>query len=131
MRKFDKSCQLFVKRLFNSNSNALYLRTGSGKPSGIPSGMLSEPPVTGLMPTLLKQRLPIGAPVTGSSTSDEMPEVQLAGAVPPIGNVNSCKLVAASRCELGLPMKNVWPMPAFAASGDRKSTRLNSSHVSE
>src|SRR5689334_15242412 len=107
MRKLDKSCQLLLNRLFNSNSNALYLRTGSGKPSGTPSGTLSEPPVSGLMPALPKQTFPIGAPVTGSSTSDEIPEVHPAGAVPPIGNVNSWMFVAASSRELGLPMKNV------------------------
>src|ERR1043166_277505 len=107
MRKFESSCQLLVNRLFNSNSNALYFLTGSGKPSGMPSGTLIEPPVTGLMPTLPKQTFPIGAPVTGSSTSDDIPEVQPAGAVPPIGNVNSWMLVAASSRELGLPMKNV------------------------
>src|SRR5215467_15986239 len=107
MRKFDKSCQLLVNLLFNSNSNALYFLTGSGKPSGIPSGTLIDPPVTGLIPTLPKQTFPSGAPVTGSSTSDDIPEVQPAGAVPPIGNVNSWRFVAASRCELGLPIKNV------------------------
>src|ERR1041385_5727495 len=107
MRKFDSSCQLFEKRLFNSSSNALYFLTGSANPSGIPSGALTDPPVIGLMPTLPKQTFPSGAPVTGSSTSVEIPEVQPAGAVPPIGNVNSWMLVAASSRELGLPMKNV------------------------
>src|SRR5215467_7344745 len=105
MRKLDSSCQLSANRLFNSNSNALYFRTGSRKPSAMPSGMLIDPPVIGLMPTLPKQTFPSGAPVTGSSTSDEIPEVQPAGGVPPIGKVNCCKLVAASRCELGLPIK--------------------------
>src|SRR5215211_8347218 len=107
MRKFDNSCQLFEKRLFNSNSNALYFLTGSAKPSGIPSGTLIDPPVIGLMPTLPKQTFPIGAPVTGSATSVSIPEVQPAGAVPPSGNRNCWMFVAASSRELGLPIKNV------------------------
>src|SRR5689334_3788504 len=107
MRKFDKSCQRSAKRLFNSNSNALYFLTGSGNPSGTPSGTLTDPPVTGLMPTLPKQTFPSGAPVVGSSTSETIPEVQPAGATPPIGKVNSWMFVAASRRELGLPIKNV------------------------
>src|ERR1051326_7316784 len=107
MRKLESSCQLLVKRLLSSNSNARYFLTGSGNPSGIPSGTLIDPPVMGLMPTLPKQTLLIGGPVTGSSTSDSIPEVQPAGAVPPIGKVNSWMFVAASSFELGLPMKNV------------------------
>src|ERR1044072_3783655 len=103
MRKFESSCQLLLNRLFNSSSNALYFRIGSGKPSGTPSGTLIEAPVTGSIPAAPKQTLPIGTPVTGSATSDEIPDVQPAGAVPPSGNVNCCKLVAASSLELGLP----------------------------
>src|SRR5215216_5114350 len=107
MRKLDKSCQLSENRLFNSNSNARYFLTGSGKPSGIPSGTLIDPPVIGLMPTLPKQTFPIAVFVTGSTTSDSMPEVQPAGAVPPSGNVNCWMFVAASSRELGLPIKKV------------------------
>src|SRR4026209_2662358 len=118
MRKFESSCQLLLKRLFNSNSNALYFLIGSVNPSAMPSGRLIEAPVSGLMPTLPKQTFPIGVPVTGSATSDTIPEVQPAGATPPSGNVNCCKLVAASSRELGLPMKYVCVIPANAASGD-------------
>src|SRR4026207_1633603 len=107
MRKLDSSCQPSENRLFNSNSNARYFLTGSRKPSGVPSGILMDAPVMGSMPVLPKHTFEIGAPVIGSVTSVSNPEVQPAGAVPPIGNANCTRLVAASSGELGLPMKNV------------------------
>src|SRR6185369_15129247 len=119
MRKFDNNCQPSEKRLLSSNSNALYFRTGFWKPSGTPSGTLIEAPVSGLIPCCPKQTFDIGAPVTGSSTSVSNPEVQPAGAVPPIGNAKGTRFVAASSCVLGLPMKYVCDTPAFAASGER------------
>src|ERR1044071_8608435 len=108
MRKLDNSCQLLEKRLFSSNSNALYFLTGSANPSGIPSGMFTEPPVIGLIPAAPKQTIPNGAPVTGSSTSaGSTDEVQPEGGVPPIGKTNCWMFVAASSRELGLPIKKV------------------------
>src|SRR5258705_8809351 len=105
MRKFDSNCQPSEKRLFSSSSKALYLRAGFTKPSGMPSGILMDAPVIGSMPCDPKHTLEIGAPVNGSVTSVWNPEVQPAGGVPPIGNGNSTRFVAASSVALGLPMK--------------------------
>src|SRR5262249_24297130 len=50
MRQLKNPCQPFENLRFNSISSALYLCTGSGKPSGLPSGLRMVLPASGSTP---------------------------------------------------------------------------------